>query len=517
MPKYKKSCRYRRGRHTRHTRRRHTQKKQIHMKMKMKGGTKVVVKKDKEWRIISKNEDIAKNLLENITSISEISSGSSCSMILKGDLDPKGNIKIQSQVYHADGNPTNPTDRANRPRKINIGLQFHNVCMKITLIKNGSTEISSIPSTEISSIPWKISETKTINKEVLSIEECEKEFEVQRLMYQQLLCGEIANEIIADGIATIKLSPEEFKTFYSPFYSPTQSKPPQSEPPQSNPVNKILNWVYTSAHAHNLDIHIAFMDNLEMYVPSSKIDRDTHRNKYQDIGIALVLIVLMTTGIPYDFHEGNVLIHRFDKKIKCVDFGRMHFLSNPDIETVLTKYLKICLEMNIGKHFLQFFNVSKKDDIVPKFVSQLKQIIKYSDEKYTFYSLDITEQRKRVYEILVFVAFVDIITNLSLYSPRGYFQSLWLIKNIFLFNAKELMTTESVLKAFCITYDDFLLIDTAEQTAQQVKEFINFIDNTFNPVLTYMSNKLKQSIVMCKNPKRQTSTSFREGPDSDTD
>lgn len=511
MPKYKKSRRHRRGRHTRHTRRRHTQKKQIHMKMKMKGGTKVFVREGPEpehkWRFISENKDIAQILLKNITSISEISSGSLCSMILKGDLDPEGNIKIQSQVYHADGKPTNPTDRANRPRKINIGLQFHNVCMKITLIKNGSTEISSIP--------WNTPLTKTINKEVLSIEECEKEFEVQRLMYQQLLCGEIANEIIADGIATIKLSPEEFKT----FYSPTQSKPPQSEQPQSEPpkydsnVNKILDWVYTSAHDHNLQIHIAFMDNLEMYVPSSKIDRHTHRyyNKYHDIGIALILIVLMTTGIPYDFHEGNVLIHRSDKKIKCVDFGRMHFLSNPDIETVLTMHLKTCLKRDIIKHFLKFFNVSNKDDIVSKFVLQLKQIIKYSNEKYTFYSLDITEQRKRVYEILVFVAFVDIITNLSLYSPRVYFQSLWLIKNIFLFNADALMTTESVLNTFCITYDDFLRIHTDQQVV------INFINKTFNPVLTYMSDKLKQSIVMCKNPKRQTSTSFREGPDSDMD
>jgi hypothetical protein len=73
------------------------------------------------------------------------------------------------------------------------------------------------------------------------------------------------------------------------------------------------------------------------------------------------------------------------------------------------------------------------------------------------------------------------------------------------------MDTANFLNTFCITYNDFVHKNTNTPNFQHFKE------KTLTPALDYISTQLSMSIVMCRNPNRQFSRSFRPAYDSDLD
>jgi hypothetical protein len=227
--------------------------------------------------------------------------------------------------------------------------------MKITLIDSMSRL----------RLNWDESPTKQIVKLVSSKRECENEFQVQRMMYEQLLCGEKANEIIADGIATIVLSPDKFKEFY-------HGKSLHA----SDGTTQIFEWVYKSATTNKLQIHIAFMDFLEGYVPffnyiNTSLTEAQKTLAHANAAFTLVVIVLMTDGIPWDFHRNNILVNSAVKKMKCVDFGRMHFLTAPSIESILLDYLsRFTGTATAIQICLRFFNVTSVVALESKLATQ---------------------------------------------------------------------------------------------------------------------------------------------------
>jgi hypothetical protein len=99
---------------------------------------------------------------------------------------------------------------------------------------------------------WARIAPKTIMKVVSTQEECETEFQAQRSMYAQLLCGVKPRELIPDALASIVLTHDEFFDYM------------QDIEPREKSL-KVVQWIYDSASKYNLKIHIMFMDFLESY------------------------------------------------------------------------------------------------------------------------------------------------------------------------------------------------------------------------------------------------------------
>jgi hypothetical protein len=450
----------------------------------MQGGTRVILYDGNKRGRLARDDDnsvVSEMLLQNIESVSKVSSSSVCSMILKGDLNPESNVKLQSQVYER-GNVMNdkgrllPVTLPEYTQKVSVrheghinikssGDIFNTVCMKITLINPaGRNELK---------IPWQESKDTTIMKMVSTQEECETEFKAQRSMYAHLLCGENPRELIPDALASIVMTPEEFAWY--------MRRHAESLP--------IVKWIYKSASVHTLNIHIMFMDFLEGYksLYEFSIDKsdEIKLNAGLEAGYVLVMIVLMTMGLPWDLHNDNILIDSKTHKAKCIDFGRMQFL-NIDPEF---KHLKECLTkfQSSNPHHCRNFFRTEHAEIELKFVVLINNVVRYSNEKYDFHSLNQDEQFKRVYEIFVLVAFTDIITN-YFHDNALDLQCLDLLITLFDFPD---MKVESFLTTFPSTY---------EELPGELKTKLRF---------KYVVDSIKQSIGPCKNPKLRHAESFR--------
>lgn len=546
----------------------------------MQGGTKVIlIDRTSNRRTIATDDDnkvVSERLLQNIESVSEGSSSSTCSMVLKCDLISKSDIKLQRQDMNdrLTHNP-NPSEES----------LFNTVCMKITLITRikpvghdiliipwqekgsslescagqpwrmmmkGSTTFSQQPGVRLhvesnhvvisgatdalighmlvngvydrtgelsggwplfrkrgdgdtdmwihywpATNTWIVTNTeskgkddagwaiiacrdKTIMKVVSDEKECETEFQAQRSMYSQLLCGENPRELIPDALASIVMTHEEFNHYmHSRRYSEQSLR--------------IVNWISKSAVDNNLLIHITFMDFLEDYKSLYEFNSDQtisdeiYWNAVLDAGYVLVMIVLMTKGLPWDLHRNNILIDSKTHKAKCIDFGRMQFLNiDPQFQHLkkcLTTFLK-----DYPQHCSNFFKVGKIDEIKSKFVVLINNVVKYSNEKYEFHSLNENEQFKRVYEILVLVAFSDIITGYFHYDVLRLKCSHLLMK---LFNFPDVMSIEAFLTNFPSTY---------EELPSTLKAKLDF---------KYIATSITESIGLCKNPNLRLAASFR--------
>jgi hypothetical protein len=361
------------------------------------------------------------------------------------------------------------------------GVKADTVCMKITLIKNDHVDDIDID--------WIEPNGKKVSKTVLTKEECETEFKTQRSMYTQLLCGENPRELIPDALASIVLSNEDF--FKYMVVDPAK---------HTKESLNIVNWIHNNANIYTLEIHIMFMDFLESYNKSlyeylavNDHHSDNQLNARLDAGYILVMIVLMTMGLPWDLHARNILINSETRKAKCIDFGRIKFL-NTDIE-----YLSECFE-NFSKKYpslcTQFFNVSIVSKANSSFLHQIANVTKHSDEKYSFYSLEQQQQINQVYEIIVLVIFTSIIIVYHKYNKLFIICS-WILPVL---GVSSYIDFKYFLENFKSSYDSLR------------RDLITKID------VSYIVRNIKHSIGECKRiPQLMRGVSFRPLNKADRD
>jgi hypothetical protein len=488
----------------------------------MRGGTRVVLLynsgRNRVGRLATTddNEIISSKFLENIDSVSTVSTSSLCSMILKGALKVGSSIEIRSQ------------DMTNRLiHTPNVGVSINTVCMKFTLVRPDNSQ--QLP------IQWTDSNAKVINKLVLTENECNTEIETQRTMYQDLLCGDNPRELIPDALASILLSSHEIESFISRVKYLENS-------------HKVVLWLKNAALKYKLKIHIMFMDFLEGYktvdeyydeysadLKSLEIkqddqeqegdeqeqeedgqeqegeeheqeqeedgeEREQELNEHEettelqkkindrreqliqqynlvvtDAGYILVMIVLMTAGIPWDLHRKNILVNSETRKTKCVDLGRIIFLNG------YFTYNFDVFSKNHGPLCAAFF-------IKDSFSNHLSRVDDYSKKKYEFHSLVDDEKTKRVYEILVFVAFIDVIMNYH-FNNRITMKCFWILCELFNFSCD--LGVESFFKTFPSSYTNL---------SEELKTTLNF---------EYIAETVGQSIGLCKIPQLTRGESFR--------
>jgi hypothetical protein len=221
-------------------------------------------------------------------------------------------------------------------------------------------------------------------------------------------------------------------------------------------------------------------------------------NAGEDAGYILVMIVLMTAGLPWDLHDRNILINSETRKAKCIDFGRMKFL-NTDIDT---EYLKKCFDNFNTKYKLlcmSFFGVKNHELVKSNFLSQIKTVTKYSNEKYRFSSLEPQEQIKQVYEIIVLVIFTSIIIIVYKYE-KLLIVSSWILP---LLGVSSDITFNSFLENFKSSYDSLRIVRS---------DLITKID------VGYIVRNIKHSIGECKRiPQLMRGVSFRPLNKADRD
>ena len=105
----------------------------------------------------------------------------------------------------------------------------------------------------------------------------------------------------------------------------------------------------------------------------------------------------------------------------CLDLGRVYDFSENGPEHYLMDFIMDFIMVFNGRLIInRFFNVRSEKDLAIKFTSDFNRILKKTDDEvYGFLGLslqeNLQEMRKFVYETLIFLAFIDGITNISKY------------------------------------------------------------------------------------------------------
>jgi hypothetical protein len=409
------------------------------------GGTKISIQDDttKQWIPTTDREFISRKIMENLVLLRTIAPDTKCSMVLLGELNPDGVIRKRSQIYRDDETRTQFTleERADRQENVEQGRRDTGVVMKISLV----TEHSRI-------VKW-----SDVNKKTTTTrDKITREVETQHMVAMRMLCGQKASDIIPDIFSDCFLTVEEFNTQLT-------------IQPQDELTRRIVEWIKTTAtdiaKSGFCDIHIAFMDYVDGYDTFKSFYKKTHTLKdqlptlYQAVAVILTLL-LKGRIMSYDFHHCNLLT--IGSKVMCLDLGRIYDFSKDETFGVL----KNCMNSLVDSHgirylktFNTFFNVDVGiADLNINFSKGFERLLKKpDDEVYGFSSLSLVDKRKFVYDTLIFLAFIDGITNkvkYGLFHDNNSIQFSHVLRRVFYFIDGDPFTDfNKFLSKFTIDYD----------------------------------------------------------------
>lgn len=461
------------------------------------GGTKIsnrifsFTSKSTDWKPITDYKSISSLLLTNFVSIKKVSSESLCSMILVGMLNPHGNVKLRSQIYSADGTSFSSKDRADRPRFVNDGLEQALVCMKISLVKTNKSTVERVE--------WGETTTTKIRKVVTTVDEADKELEKQKEMYEDLLCGRDAFDVIPDGIASYVITP---KMFYQ-YVTGIKMRSPNID----DETIKVLYWIINSAHTHKLNIHIAFMDYLEGFTTLSnffEVNKDPVEQATISCKAAAVVLELLLKcrSASWDMHSGNILTD--GTRVKIIDFVKTYHFD--DDKSKLEQYLEVLCgdypDYHVGlSHFFSIPDL--QTDLQNRFDNDYTRLLEdFPYNKFKFSSLPLDTKRTQIYESLIFIAFIDGMTKKSKYDKDG-FQCSSIMKRVF-HNETAFQNLDEFLKYFTLDYNVFL------------REHPDVVIQ-LNKSLDQICGLLEPTLVPCRLLERTIGRDFRYDSDSENE
>jgi hypothetical protein len=472
------------------------------MRNRQNGGTKtstltVFSQNDQTWVSTDNDRDISRLILLNSKSLKVVSSGSLCSMILKCSLIPDGNIKIRSQIYHQDGSLLTPETRADRPRFVDVGKEHAHVCMKISLVTTPSNST-------VTRVEWDETSTRKIRKVVTTVEEANKELEEQMRIHKQLLCGENASDIMPDGIAACVLTPHDFSIYVTAI----KTKSPERF---DDKTQRVIDWIINSATTNSYNIHIAFMDFLEGFDTLSNFFRnnpnpDIQRSISYKMAAVILMLLLKTVSASYDLHSGNGMTDGTNSK--AVDYGRIYCFDDSPSKYELEEYCSNLWEDQEYddelEHFFNIDNIEEKSSLLKVFETYYqKLLIKFPKDKFKFSKLDKVEQRKYIYESLIFIVFIDGITKKIKYEREG-FQCSDIMSRVF-HNEAAFESLDKFLMYFKLDYNLFLTELTTNQPSYIAE---------LNNVLDTISAFLEPMLIPCQLVTRSKGSAFGYAADS---
>jgi hypothetical protein len=408
------------------------------------GGTKISIRDDttEQWKPTTDRKIISEKIMKNLVSLRTIASDSKHSMVLLGTLNPDGDIRKRSQIYKDDETRSLFTleERADRPEYVEEGKIDTGVVMKISLV----------------TFSPQVVEWKHVVKKTTTRKEIAREVEIQHTVAMRMLCGQKASDIIPDIFSDCFLTVDEITT----------QLPDRL---QDELTIEIVDWIKTTARRHSCDIHIAFMDYVDGYdtftsfYTKTPILTEQLPTLYQAVAVILTLL-LKGRIMSYDFIKSNLLVK--DSKVMCLDLGRIYDFSNDttlgDLKTCMNKFVG-SNENEDSKIFDKFFNVEHTKEALDIKVSKVYERLlkKPDDEVYRFSSLSLDDKRKFVYETLIFLAFIDGITNKVTYglhiSDNNTIMFSHVLRRVFYsINGDALFRNfDTFLSTFTIDYDEF--------------------------------------------------------------
>lgn len=419
------------------------------------GGTKISIQNDttKQWIPTTDRKIISKKIMKNLVSLITIAPDSKCSMVLLGKLNPDGDIRKRSQIYEDEtGSQFTLEERADRLEYVELGKRDTGVVMKISLVTSPPQEVK-----------W-----KRVVKETTTRNTIAREVEIQHTVAMRMLCGQQASDIIPDIFSDCFLTVDEFSKQLTVR-------------PDNELTSEIVEWIKTTARRHSCDIHIAFMDYVDGYDTfKSFYTKTPHQLPTLYQAVAVILILLLKGRImSFDFHHRNLLTN--GSKVMCLDLGRIYDFSNDttlgDLKTCMNKFVD-STGIRYSKIIDTFFNVAfANTNLKTKFPIDFKRLLqKPDDEVYRFSSLSLDDKRKFVYETLIFIAFIDGITNTCRYGLIDKsIQFSHVLRRVFhSINGDALFRNfDTFLSTFTIDYDEFcrlnpVLVDNMNIALDQI-------------------------------------------------
>jgi hypothetical protein len=279
------------------------------------GGTKVSVRESKDNSSFTpcyEEEKIGKSLLSNTKSIHLITDSSIGSCLFYGELNDDSLVLLESQTIAKDKKSPIPfLDAKHVLENVGKGMTYQRFCMKVMLFDPINTD------GKISSIEYMYEKRF---KEITNNLTVKKEKEKQKKIYETSICvSGTDGEIVADGIASIVLTPLEFETFFKAKMLSAKEK-------------DVFYWIFKTASENNLQVCVYFMDYLDGFITLHNFLKMEDRQGitiYQvsnDIAAYILYILYITKEWSYDMHNGNImiLIKSLIKKymLRFIDFGR---------------------------------------------------------------------------------------------------------------------------------------------------------------------------------------------------
>lgn len=450
---------------------------------------------NQRWVPTSDHNVISRLILENSYLWTVVASGSLCSMLINCRVNPSGNIKIRSQIYDQDGALLSAEHRADRPRFVDVGKEHAHVCMKISLV--------TTPSSTVTRVEWDETPTVKIRKVVTTEEEANEELENQMLIYQELLCGENASDIIPDGIAACVLTPQKFSDYVLTIHSHN---------PFDHETQRVITWIINSATTHGLNIHIAFMEFLEGFDTLANFFRHNPDPLIQRIisykmAVVILTLLLKTFSASWDFHSGNGLTNGTESR--AVDFGRIYRFDDPRTKALILNYLELLWQNHTDhdeglRHFFNIADISEFEFLSTVFNKHYDRLlIRFPKNKYVYPKHTPISKRRYIYESLIIIAFIDGITNKIKFNTDR-FQCSSIMRRVFhvetVFNSLD-----EFLRYFTLDYAVFI-----DERRKADPAYISEL----NIGLDTISSGLEPMLHPCRLTKRTTGADFRPKSDS---
>jgi hypothetical protein len=426
------------------------------------GGTKISIldntTQPQRWIPTIDPAIISQGIITNLESVKTIAAYSTCSMVLLGVLNPNSPIRIRSQIEDDSGQRFPLEERVNRLENVERGKIYTNVVMKISIVTS-----------EVEKVKWQEMVKVTTTKPEIT-----REVKTQHTVALRMLCGQTASDIIPDIFSECYLTHEQFTSQIT--VQPTDDE-----------TREVVEWIKETAKRPECMIHIAFMNYVDGYFtfkefyeknqrsppplplslphsshpPSSGSERQVDNLEvqlpvlYQAVAVILTLL-LKGKIMSYDFHHRNLLTN--GSTVMCLDLGRVYDFSEDRPKRDLIGFIDMCMFFNGTLGINHFFDVTSKKVVSSKFEGYFNGLLKKTDDEvYGFLGLTLQEKRKFVYKTLIFLAFIDGITNMNNYPKMqpNTIQFSHVLKRVFHnINGEAVFTNfRTFLETFTIEYD----------------------------------------------------------------
>ena len=396
-------------------------------KSQQRGGVKTSVQTTGGKFVPTVDSDLIIPLLFSNCDKSDLLSTGSSGFAFVMHLKPGSTIHLRSQTLDATGNPLSQLDAADRSRSVDIGMPMEKFCVKISLVKTGTTDKHGL-------------EYDGVVKRGVTLKDATEEVENQRLMHEASMCATgVHGVFIPDAISHRIMDPTNFNLLVTSLSGVVTAA-----------SQRALAWIQYNAVNHHYHIHVFCMELIGSVGVGSVVAGGpafTTFNAFcravavaepginfpqaaDDIACKIAAAVISTftksSFWSYDSHSNNIMTNGIIAFL--LDLGRLYHIRISDVRIKLL--LRELLTPEYKIHLACFFGLSAgyTNDTIKSAFSAIYN--RYMDpDRLTIAALftidpavpgDNLRVRSNIFEILALFALIDGMTNHNVYKTGGF-------------------------------------------------------------------------------------------------